>query len=181
MLSELRPCFWNLCHSAKRIADLEPADLSARKTVDATGHPMGVGGVVVVERLEPDGSGSLMDWVVVSERTVDDNGFHSWSLLSGIPVGRALAAERSLPVRGLFVFMDLAGEAPTTPEASTWVMMLIGFAGVGIGRASKLQESLSPAPISEEETLRDDLSVCGNKDQLGPRRRRRPSEAAPAA
>jgi hypothetical protein len=34
---------------------------------------------------------------------------------------------------------DLLGETPATPEASTWVMMLIGFAGLGVAgyRSSK--------------------------------------------
>jgi hypothetical protein len=27
--------------------------------------------------------------------------------------------------------MDLLADAPATPEASTWMMMLIGFAGLG--------------------------------------------------
>jgi hypothetical protein len=34
------------------------ADLAARTTADANGHAMGVGGAIVVERLEPDASGS---------------------------------------------------------------------------------------------------------------------------
>jgi len=63
------------------------ADVATRKTADSAGHALGVGGMVVVERLEPDASGSLMNWVVVSERTVDENGSHSWSLLSGAPSG----------------------------------------------------------------------------------------------
>jgi hypothetical protein len=56
------------------------ADVSTRKTTDSAGHAMGVGGMVVVERLEPDASGWLTNWVVVSERTIDENGSHSWSL-----------------------------------------------------------------------------------------------------
>ena len=58
------------------------ADVSGTKTVDATGRAMGVSGAIVVERLETDATGSLMNWVVVGERTLDMNGTHSWSLLS---------------------------------------------------------------------------------------------------
>jgi hypothetical protein len=61
------------------------ADLAARTTADANGHAMGVGGAIVVERLESDASGSLTNWVVVSERTLDEDGSHSWSRLSGVP------------------------------------------------------------------------------------------------
>jgi hypothetical protein len=53
------------------------ADVATRKTMDSAGHALGVGGTIIVERLEPDASGSLMNWVVVSERTVDENGSHS--------------------------------------------------------------------------------------------------------
>ena len=58
------------------------AEVSGTKTVDATGRAMGVSGAIVVERLEADATGSLMNWVVVGERTLDMNGTHSWSLLS---------------------------------------------------------------------------------------------------
>jgi hypothetical protein len=108
------------------------SDVSTRKTADSAGHAMGVGGMAVVERLEPDASGSLMNWVVVSERTVDENGSHSWSLLSGAPSNTPWLPNDLYRFEGSSFSMDLLADAPTTPEASTWVMMLIGFAGLGV-------------------------------------------------
>ena len=94
---------------------------------------MGVGGMVVVERLEPDAPSSLLtNWVVVSERTVDENGSHSWSLLSGLPSDAPWLPNDLYRFEGSSFSMDLLADAPTTPEASTWVMMLIGFAGLGM-------------------------------------------------
>jgi hypothetical protein len=106
------------------------ADVSARKTADATGRPMGVGGLIVIERLESDGSGSLMNWVVVSEGALDDNGAHSWSLLSGAPADAPWLPGDLYRFEGSSFSFDLAAEPPTTPEASTWVMMLIGLVAV---------------------------------------------------
>jgi hypothetical protein len=105
------------------------ADVSARKTTDPNGHAIGVGGMVVVERLEPGSSGSLTNWVVVSERTVDQGGSYSWSLLSG-PSEAPWQANDLYRFEGSSFAMDLAGGAPPTPEASTWVMMLIGLVAV---------------------------------------------------
>jgi hypothetical protein len=114
------------------------ADVATRKTADSAGHALGVGGTVVVERLEPDASDSLMNWVVVSERTVDENGSHSWSLLSGAPSNTPLLGDL-YRFEGSSFSTDLLAETATTPEASTWVMMLIGFAGLGMAgyRSSK--------------------------------------------
>jgi hypothetical protein len=107
------------------------ADLSTRKTTDSAGHPMGLGGMVVIERLEPDASDSLLtNWVVVSERTVDENGSHSWSLLSGRPSNTPWLPNDLYRFEGSSFSMDLLADAPATPEASTWMMMLIGFAGL---------------------------------------------------
>jgi hypothetical protein len=108
-------------------------ELSGKKVVDVTGHAMGVSGMIVIERLEPTSFGA--DWLVAGERMLDSNGAHSWSLLS---FGASLDAPW-LP-RNLYRFeassssMDLAAGAPAggTPEASTWVMMLIGFAGLSV-------------------------------------------------
>jgi hypothetical protein len=108
------------------------ADVSTSKATDAAGHAMGLGGMVVVERLEADASGALMNWVVVSERTIDENGSHSWSLISGAPSNTPWLPNDLYRFEGSSVSVDLLGEAPTTPEASTWVMMLIGFAGLGM-------------------------------------------------
>ena len=116
------------------------ADVATRKTIDSAGHAMGLGGTVVVERLEPDASGSLLtNWVVVSERAVDENGSHSWSLLSGMPSDAPWLPSNLYRFEGSSFSTDLISETPTTPEASTWVMMLIGFTGIGVAgyRSSK--------------------------------------------
>jgi hypothetical protein len=108
------------------------ADLSARKTADANGHAMGVGGAIVVERLESDASGSLTNWVVVSERTVDENGSHSWSRLSGVPSDALWQPSDLYQFEGCSFSTDFAagGNAGATPEPSTWMMVLMGFAGL---------------------------------------------------
>jgi hypothetical protein len=108
------------------------ADLSARKTADAGGHPMGVGGAMVVERLESDASGSLTNWVVVSERTLDEDGSHSWSRLSGVPSDALWQPSDLYRFEGSSFSTDFAvgGTAGPTPEPSTWMMLLMGFAGL---------------------------------------------------
>ena len=60
-------------------------DVSVNRAADPTGHAVGVSGTILAERLETDSFGAETDWVVVSERTLDSNGSHSWSLLSGVP------------------------------------------------------------------------------------------------
>ena len=114
------------------------ADVSVNKVVDSTGHAMGVSGIVVTERLEPSGFGVdpslLMDWVVVGERDLDSSGIHSWSLLSAdvsldahwLPMELYWFEDSSLTT-------DFTAGTPTgtTPEASTWAMILIGFASMG--------------------------------------------------
>jgi hypothetical protein len=106
---------------------------------------MGLGGMVVVERLEPDASDSLLtNWVVVSERTVDENGSHSWSLLSGAPSNTPWLPNDLYRFEGSSFSMDLLADAPATPEASTWMMMLIGFAGLG---AAGYRNSKTRRPI----------------------------------
>ena len=82
------PAFGTSVMSRSELLTSNNADVATRKTMDSAGHALGVGGTIVVERLEPDASGSLMNWVVVSERTVDENGSHSWSLLSAPPLIR---------------------------------------------------------------------------------------------
>jgi hypothetical protein len=106
------------------------ADLSARKTADGTGHSMGVGGAIVVERLESDGAGSLTNWVVVSERIVDENGSHSWSLMSGVPSDAPWTPNDLYRFEGSSFSVDLAAEPSASPEASTWMMTLIGLVAV---------------------------------------------------
>ena len=105
---------------------------------------MGVGGMVVVERLEPDASGWLTNWVVVSERTIDENGSHSWSLLSGAPSNTPWLPNDLYRFEGSSFSMDLLADAPATPEASTWMMMLFGFAGLG---AAGYRNSKTRRPI----------------------------------
>jgi hypothetical protein len=123
------------------------ADVATRKTADSAGHALGLGGTVVVERLEPDASGSLMNWVVVSERTVDENGSHSWSLLSGGPSDTPWLPINLYRFEGSSFSTDLLAETATTPEVSTWVMVLIGFAGLGMAgyRNSTLRNDLQSA------------------------------------
>jgi hypothetical protein len=134
------PAFGTSTTSRSELLSSNTADVAARKTVDSAGHAMGLGGTVVVERLEPDASGSLLtNWVVVSERTVDENGSHSWSLLSGLPSDAPWLPNNLYRFEGSSFSTDLLADTPTTPDASTWVMMLIGFAGLGVAgyRSSK--------------------------------------------
>ncbi len=135
------PAFGTLMTSRNELLTSNNADVATRKTVDSAGHPMGLGGTVVVERLEPGGAGLLLtNWVVVSERTIDENGSHTWSLLSGLPSDAPWLPSNLYRFEGSSLSSDLLGETPTTPEASTWVMMLIGFAGLGLAgyRSSKI-------------------------------------------
>jgi PEP-CTERM motif len=124
------------------------ADLSARKTGDANGHQMGVGGMTVVERLESDASGSLTNWVVVSERIVDEDGSHSWSRLSGVPSDALWQPSDLYLFEGSSFSTDFAAgrTAGATPEPSTWMMMLMGFAGLGVAgyRSSRTPCRLIP-------------------------------------
>ena len=111
------------------------ADVSGKRVVDATGRTMGVSGTSVIERLEPDGFGA--DWVVVGERTLDSNGTHSWSLLSsGISPDAPWLPSDLYQFEGSSFSMDFAAASPAgpgaTPEPSTWAMIVIGFAGLGL-------------------------------------------------
>jgi hypothetical protein len=134
------PAFGTSVTSRSELLTSNNADVAARTTTDLAGHAMGVGGTVVVERLEPDASGSLLtNWVVVSERSVDENGSHSWSLLSGMPSDAPWLPSNLYRFEGSSFSTDLLVDTPATPEASTWVMMLIGFAALGVAgyRSSK--------------------------------------------
>jgi hypothetical protein len=139
------PAFGTSVMSRSELLTSNNADVATRKTTDSAGHTMGVGGTVMVERLEPDASGSLLtNWVVVSERTVDENGSHSWSLLSGAPSNTPWLPNDLYRFEGSSFSMDLLADAPATPEASTWMMMLIGFAGLA---AAGYRNSKTPRPI----------------------------------
>jgi hypothetical protein len=127
------PAFGRYVVGRSEMLTSNTADISTRKTADSAGHPMGVGGTIVVERLEPDAFGSLLtNWVVVSERTIDENGSHSWSLLSGPPSDMPWLPNDLYRFEGSSFSIDLLGGAQPTPEASTWAMMLIGFTGLGM-------------------------------------------------
>ena len=109
------------------------------QTVGVVQQSHGICGMVVTERLEPDSfsgdPGLPADWVVVGERLLDSNGTHSWALLSN---DISLDAHW-LPIE-LYRFedssfsMNFGAGAPAgaTPEASTWAMMLIGFACLAV-------------------------------------------------
>ena len=104
-----------------------------KKVVDANGHATGVGGMVVIERLEPNSFGA--DWLVEGERTLDSNGAHSWSMSSpGVSPDAPWLPSNLYRFEASSFSMDLAAGAPAggAPEASTWVMMLIGFAGLSV-------------------------------------------------
>jgi hypothetical protein len=130
------------------------ADVATRKTADSAGHGLGVGGTVVVERLEPDASGSLINWVVVSERTVDENGSHSWSLLSGAPSNMPWLPNNFYRFEGSAFSADLLADTRPTPEASTWVMMLIGFAGLGMAGYRNSKAAWRPIQFLKRVTSR---------------------------
>jgi hypothetical protein len=151
----LHPC-WVHCGSASGAtviwrSDLltsNTADLATKKTADANGRQMGVGGMIVVERLEPDAFGSLTNWVVVSERTVDEDGSHSWSRLTGVPSDALWRPSDLYRFEGSSFSTDSLGETSTTPEASTWMMMLIGFAGLGVAGYRRARAPNHPISIS---------------------------------
>jgi hypothetical protein len=133
------------------------ADVSAKRVVDATGRAMGVSGMIVIERLEPEGFGA--DWLVVGERTLDGNGTQSWSLLSsGISLDAPLLPGDLYQFEGSSFSMDFAAASPAgaTPEPSTWAMILIGFAGLGLAgyRSSRNNQRSVHFPMGY---MRDDV------------------------
>ena len=115
------------------------ADISANVVADSTGHRAAVSGMIVIERLVPDAlgadPGSMTDWVVIGERTLDSDGTHSWSLLSPdispdarwLPIQLYRVEDVSAPMT--FAAMTSTG---ATPEASTSAMTLIGFVVLGV-------------------------------------------------
>lgn len=149
------PAFGTSMTSRSELLTSNTADVATRKTTNSAGHPMGVGGTVVVERLEPDASGSLLtNWVVVSERTVDENGSHSWSLLPGAPSNTPWLPNDLYRFEGSSFSMDLLADTPPTPEASTWVMMLLGFAGLGVAGYWNSKTSCRPIQFSKRVSSR---------------------------
>jgi PEP-CTERM motif len=115
------------------------ADVSVNKAADPAGHPVGISGMIVTERLEPDGfgadPGALTGWTVVAERMLDGDETHSWSLSPtdgsldshGLPLELYRFESSSFSID--FASSAAAGANPA-PEPSTWAMMLIGFAGL---------------------------------------------------
>lgn len=148
------PAFGTFITRRSDLLTSNTADISTRKTADSGGHTIGVGGTVTVERLEPNASGSLMNWVVVSERTIDENGSHSWSLLSRAPSNTPWLPNDLYLFEGSSFSVDLLATTPTTPEASTWVMMLVGFAGLGIARHRSSKIPWRSIQFSKRETAR---------------------------
>jgi len=148
------PVFGTSVMSRSELLTSNNADVATRKTMDSAGHALGVGGTIVVERLEPDASGSLMNWVVVSERTVDENGSHSWSLLSGAPSDTPWLPNNLYWFEGSSFSTDLLAETAPTPEASTWVMMLVGFAGLGMAGYRSRRNPWRPIQFSKRVTSR---------------------------
>jgi hypothetical protein len=148
------PTFGTFITPRSELLTSNTADVATRKTADSAGHPMGLGGMVVVERLEPDASGSLMNWIVVSERTIDENGSHSWSLLSGAPSSTPWLPNDLYRFEGSWSSTDLLADTQPTPEASTWVMMLIGFAGLGVAGHRSSKNPWRPIQFPKRDTSR---------------------------
>jgi hypothetical protein len=148
------PAFATFITPRSELLTSNTADVATRKTTDSAGHAMGVGGMVVVQRLEPDASGSLLNWVVVSERTIDENGSHSWSLLSGAPSNMPWLPNDLYRFEGSWSSTDLLVDTQPAPEASTWVMMLIGFAGLGVAGHRSSKNPWRPIQFSKRVTSR---------------------------
>ena len=102
MLRQLRPCFGASVVRRSDLLTSNTADLSARKGVDANGHggrgrhgcgrALGIGRPRIARELG-----------CVSERTIDENGSHSWSCCPTFRRTR-LGRQQPLPLRGVFVF-----------------------------------------------------------------------------
>jgi hypothetical protein len=148
------PAFGTFVTPRSELLASNTADVATRKTTDSAGHPMGLGGTVVVERLEPDASGWLTNWVVVSERTIDENGSHSWSLLSGAPSNTPWLPNDLYRFEGSWSSTDLLADTRPTPEASTWVMTLIGFAALGMAGYRSPRNPWRPIQFSKRVTSR---------------------------
>jgi hypothetical protein len=133
-LVDCGPVFGTTVVRRAELLSSNTADVSANTVADSTGHMTGMSGMTVIERLAPDGfaadPGSLTDWVVTGERTLDSDGIHSWSLLSPeiSPDARWLPIEHyRFEDASLSMNFAAAASAGATPEASTWAMALVGF------------------------------------------------------
>ncbi|MGO9422471.1 PEP-CTERM sorting domain-containing protein [Roseiarcus sp.] len=90
--------------------------------------------MIVVEHSDDDAfamiSGDVSQWSVIGEKVLDENGTHSWELL----VPDASPHARWVPIRS-YRFEAYGPTQPSSgaiPEPSTWAMMLVGLAGLGI-------------------------------------------------
>jgi PEP-CTERM motif len=132
---------------------LNTPDASGKTILDTSGHPVGVSGMIVTERLEPDAFGGT--WVVVGEGMLDSSGTHSWFLLSAdVSLDSPWRSTNLYTFEGSSFAMDFAGGPPlaTTPEPSTWAMMLIGFAGLGMAGYRCAKTSVRPTPFLKRTT-----------------------------
>src|SRR3984885_10961967 len=162
MLCRLRPCFRNICHAAERIAGLEHGgrfheeDHGLGRPCDGRGrHGRG----------RAPGTGRL--------RLADELGCRvgahdrrEW-LPFVVPAVRRAVEHPWLPndlyrFEGSWSSTDLLADTRPTPEASTWVMTLIGFAGLGMAgyRSPRNPWRRSNSP---RESLRDDLQSAATK------------------
>ena len=135
------PTFGTYIVQRAELLSSNTADVSVNKAADQSGHATGASGMIITERLGPYSfgadPGSWTDWQVVGERVLDSDGTHSWSLLSPdiSPDAHWLPLEL-YRFEGSSFSMDFVARTPAgasaTPELSTWAMMLIGFAGLGL-------------------------------------------------
>ena len=67
---------------------------------------------------------------------MDEDGWHSWSRLSGVPSDALWRPSDLYRFEGSSFSTEFtaAETAGATPEPSTWMMMLIGFAGLFLAR-----------------------------------------------
>jgi hypothetical protein len=133
------PAFGSHVVQRTELLSSNTADVSVNKAAEPTGHRVAVSGMIISERLEAYGFGadpsSWADWQVVAERVLDSAGTHSWSLLSAdISLDAHWLPLDLYRFEGSSFSMDFAARASAgaAPESSTWAMVLIGFAGLGL-------------------------------------------------
>ena len=104
------------------------ADASPNRKVDINGHPLGVSGVVIIERVERSGFsqdfGLTTTWDVGGEQVFDAAGMHAWEALNPDASPNAKWA----PISSYS--FEATGPQAAVPEASTWALLGIGFAAL---------------------------------------------------